>query len=152
MRYLKIIVTACIALALVCSVGTAMAQSKSKKKKEPKTAGLEGTYWSLYEMDGKTVETPADRKEVYIKLTGKKNGLEGYTGCNLISGKYEETREGLTFDPVMTEIACDDMTTEQYLKNALYNTTRYEINGLYLMLYNGYYSLAIFKAKFYDEK
>ena len=124
---------------------------KKKKKKTPTTAELDGTYWALYEMDGKPVKTPANEREAYIKLIDKKSKLEGYTGCNIITGNFDLGREYLTFDAATTERACKDMTVENYVMAALNNANRYEINGLYLLLFKGTYLLGIFEARFYDE-
>jgi len=153
MRYMKAVLFAVIAIAVTCSFSTeATAQQKKKKKEKPRTeATLENTYWRLYEMDGKLVETPADAREVYIKLTEKKSLLEGYAGCNIITGNYELGKETLTFEPSLTERLCDDMTTENYVINALTKANRHELNGLHLLLYQGTYLLAIFEAKYYEE-
>lgn len=152
MRYLNTLLSLVFILALVGSpAGNASAQQKKKKPKEHTTAPLDGTYWRLYEMNGKLVETPADAREVYIKLTNKKSVLEGFAGCNLITGTYTLGKETLTFDAATTERACDDMTTENYMMQALTNTDRYTINGLNLLLYKGTFLLAVFEAKFYDE-
>lgn len=152
MRYLKGLIFFATALALTCGYGhEAMAQKKDKKKKERTTADLENTYWRLYEMNGESVVTPADKKEVYIKLNSKKEKLEGYTGCNIITGEYELGKDELNFDAAVTERYCDDMSTEEYLLRALNNANKHKINGLYMMLYDDTYLLAIFEAKFYDE-
>ncbi|MCB9047532.1 MAG: META domain-containing protein [Chitinophagales bacterium] len=151
MKYAKAI----LLLPVICGLflafsNDAMAQKK-KKTKVHKTAQLENTHWALYEMNGKSVETPADSREVYIKLIDKKSKLEGYSGCNLITGTYDLGKETLTFEPEITERACTDMTTEKYVLTALNDADRYEINGLHLLLFKGTYLLGIFKAKFYDE-
>jgi heat shock protein HslJ len=150
MRYIKTILL--LTIAIVGLIPNADAQQRKRKAKQRTVADLTGTYWRLYEMNGKPVVTPPDSKEVYIKLLDNKKGeLEGYAGCNLLTGQYTQGKETLTFEPSATLRACDDMTVENYVFNALNNTNRHEINGLYLLLYNNTYLLAIFEAKYYEE-
>lgn len=151
MKYMKALLMVSVLCGIFCSMGNDALAQKKKKEKPRKPATLENTYWSLYEMDGKMVETPATEREVYIKLLDKKSQLEGYAGCNIITGSYELTKESLEFEATATLRACDDMTKENYVFNALNNTNRYELNGEHLLLYNGTYLLAIFQAKYYDE-
>ncbi len=152
MRYLKAILF--FAMAITFTIGNTQDAWAQKKKKEKvrTTADFENTYWRLYEMNGEQVVTPADSKEVYIKLNSKKNKLEGYTGCNIITGTYELGKESLSFEAATTERYCTDMMdTEEYILRALNYADRHVINGLYLMLYDGTYLLAIFEAKFYED-
>ncbi len=148
---MKAILMASVICGIFCAVSTDAFAQKKKKTKVRTTAELENTHWALYEMNGKTVETPADSREVYIKLIDKKAKLEGYTGCNLITGTYNLGKETLSFDAALTERACNDMTTENYVMAALNNADHHEINGLHLLLYKGSYLLAIFKAKYYED-
>lgn len=152
MKHLKGLFFAILALMIVGAYSPAEAQQKKKKAKPRTEAELTNTYWRLYEMDGKMVETPADAREVYIKLLdNKKSQLEGYAGCNIITGQYELGKETLTFEATATLRMCDDMTMENYVFKALNDADRYQINGLNLLLYRGTYLLAIFEAKYYEE-
>lgn len=151
MKQLKSILL--LALVMFIAVGTINAQQKKKRTKPRTQAQLTDTYWKLYEMNGKSVVTPADAMEAHIKLKGnKKMELEGNGGCNMITGNYKLGKETLSFEAATTLRACNDMAVESYLLNALEKTDRYEINGLYLLLYNGTYLLAVFEAKYYDEE
>lgn len=152
MKLLNNTIIALLSISILCTFNTdAFAQKKKKKNKIPTTAELEGTYWALFEMDGKPVKTPPNEREAYIKLVSKKNKLEGYTGCNIITGSFDLGRDYLTFEAATTERACADMTTEKYVVRALNEANRYEINGLYLLIFKGNYLLAIFEARFYDK-
>lgn len=152
MRYIKGIIF--LVVALITITNTADAQQQRKKKVKQRTvAQLTGTYWRLFEMNGKQVTTPADAREAYIKLLPNKKGeLEGNGGCNLITGTYTLGKETLSFQAASTLRACDDMATESYLMNALNNANRHEINGLYLLLYKNTMLLAVFEAKYYEEE
>lgn len=151
MKHLKGLFFALLALMIVGTYSPAEAQQKKKKAKTRTEATLTDTYWRLYEMDGKLVETPADAREVYIKLIDKKSQLEGYAGCNIITGNFELGKETLTFNATATLRMCDDMTMENYVFKALNDADRYQLNGLNLLLYKGTYLLAIFEAKYYEE-
>lgn len=148
---MKALLMVSVLCSICCIISFDAIAQKKKKEKNRKPPTLENTYWSLYEMDGKLVETPATEREVYIKLLNKKSQLEGYAGCNIITGNYELTKESLEFEATATLRMCDDMTKENYVFKALNNTNRYELNGEHLLLYNGTYVLAIFQAKYYDE-
>lgn len=151
MRFLKAVLLAPLMCTILFTYSNDTYAQKKKKQRIPEVAELENTYWRLYEMDGESVETPADKREVYIKLTEKKSQLEGYTGCNIITGKYILGKESLKFEAATTERLCEDMTTEAYVLEALNNANRHEINQHYLLLFKNTYLLAIFEAKYYDE-
>lgn len=152
MKILNNTIIALLTLSILCTFNTdAFAQKKKKKQKAITTAKLEGTYWALFEMNGKPVKTPPNEREAYIKLIEKKSKIEGYTGCNIITGNFDLGRDYLTFEAATTERACTDMTVENYVVEALNNANRYEINGLYLLLFKGTYLLGVFEARFYDE-
>ncbi len=97
---------------------------------------LTGTYWRLVELRGKeTGPTPADKREVYLKL--QDNGdAEGFAGCNSFRGKYEATAGGrIRFNNVAsTLMACQDMTTEDALLEALKTCDSYNLTDGKLVL------------------
>ena len=84
MKYMKALLMVSVLCGIFCAVGNDALAQKKKKEKPRKPPTLENTYWSLYEMDGKMVETPATEREVYIKLLDKKSQLEGYAGVSTI--------------------------------------------------------------------
>jgi heat shock protein HslJ len=126
-----------------------MVKTLTTKKPRKATADLQGTYWRLSEMNGKTLET--GNNEAYIKLAEKKSALEGNAGCNTIIGTFKIGRHNeLAFEFGATKKMCGDMSVEAYVINALKNTNHYDINGHHLMLYNDNVVLAIFEAKYAD--
>ncbi|MCB0700914.1 MAG: META domain-containing protein [Chitinophagaceae bacterium] len=151
MRLLRTMLLATLACGVLCTYSVDAFAQKKKKKKERTHAELENTHWSLFEMNGEPVVTPADSKEVYIKLVDKKSKLEGYTGCNLITGNYDLGKETIEFSAATTERFCTDMSTEKYVMTALNDANRYVLNGFHLMLYKDTYLLAVFEAKYYEE-
>jgi putative lipoprotein len=151
MRLLKL--TLILALSLGCLHADADHKDKKKKEKttttkkaKPKKAALDETYWRLSELNGKMVSQTGN--EAYIFMEDGK--LTGNTGCNDITGKYNDSRRdnSLKFEPTVTEMACiDKMETEALLLYALKGATRYRLNGDHLMIYNDALLLAIFEAK-----
>lgn len=152
MRLLQL--TLILGLSLSCLHADAGHKDKTKKQKattakqaKNKKPALDETYWRLSELNGKMV-AQSGGNEAYIFL--HKGKLTGNTGCNDISGKYEDSRRdnSLTFEPAVTEMACmGRMETETYMLNTLKGATRYRLNDNHLMIYNNALLLAIFEAK-----
>jgi heat shock protein HslJ len=113
--------------------------SQKAAASNPGNAEITETYWRLTELNGKPVgPTPADKKEVHIKL--RKNGnLEAFGGCNGIGGRFELKEGGqISFSNMMgTMIACNELETENKLLEALRVTDNYIHHGKNLMLNKG---------------
>lgn len=95
-------------------------------------ATLVETYWKLTELMGKPIPAPATgEKEVHITLKKQDNGLQGFAGCNNLTGTYE-LKEGnrIVFSKVATTLmACPDMNLEDEFKKALGSADNYSIKG-----------------------
>ncbi|RYF98233.1 MAG: META domain-containing protein, partial [Chitinophagaceae bacterium] len=114
------------------------------------TASLTNTYWKLSEMNGKKVETPDNQKEVHIKFAIKENNFQGFGGCNGLGGSYELTgKDGIKIRTLSTQMYCDRMEVENFLKNAVTKADRYEINGEKLNLYEGKTLLISFDSVYF---
>lgn len=144
MRLLSFLAVICLMLPLALR-----ADIKGKKKPTPKKKiTLTETYWRLSEMNGVKLEDRKDNATPYIYMQQKKNKLLGFTGCNNIGGEFKEDRFNyLGFEASHTEMACPDVTTEEYLLGALKKTNRYNINGDNLLLYFDNLLLAVFEAR-----
>src|SRR5450432_1813643 len=62
----------------------------------PKTpaASLTETYWKLTELIGKPMGiTPADKKEIHMKLRKETGNVEGFGGCNGFGGSFVTKNE-----------------------------------------------------------
>lgn len=140
---------------LMLSLSLVACRGGKKKVHTPKVpkgdAEITNTYWRLYEMNGKQIQTPADARDVFIRLNRKRSELEGFAGCNNIGGTHAEGRHGvIKFEPFSTLMACEDrMETEQYVLKALVRANRYVINDKFLLLYDENMLLATFEAKYY---
>jgi heat shock protein HslJ len=100
-------------------------------------AELVETYWKLTELMGKKVKpTPQGKKEVHIILKKQDNRIQGFAGCNTISGVYElKPGNRISFSKVITTMmACPDMSTEDQLKKVIERADNYSIKGNHLSL------------------
>lgn len=123
-------------------------KGKKKPAAEKKRATIMNTYWRLSEMDGKPLADGSQNNTPYIYLQDKKSQLLGHTGCNNIGGEFAIGKYNyIGFEAVYTEMACEGITTEGYILNALKGANRYTINGQNLLLYNDNLLLAVFEAK-----
>lgn len=95
-------------------------------------AGLLETYWRPVEIAGKSVTLAPDQREPHFVLTGDGNRVHGSTGCNRITGSFEESTDGLRFNGLATtRMMCPPPIAEleaAFLK-ALNATTSHRIIG-----------------------
>jgi len=115
-------------------------------------AELVNTYWRLVEVNGSAVELqqvePETQREPHMVLSIEDSRVHGFAGCNNFFGKYQLENDSLTFSALgSTMMACPQgMDTEQAFLNALGETTRAEVSGLFLDLYAGNSKTARFEA------
>ena len=72
-----------------------------------------------------------NKKGIYIILKKEENGVQGFSGCNTIMGKYE-LREGnrITFSAMAsTMMACPDLAIETEFNKMLGTVDNYSLNG-----------------------
>jgi heat shock protein HslJ len=99
-------------------------------------AGLEGTFWALRNMDGKS---PLPGSEI---TAGFKNGeMSGSTGCNIYFTAYSTQGDRLVLqDAAVTEMACMTpegvMEQESQFLGYLNGLERFEIAGAELHLFD----------------
>jgi len=111
---------------------------------------LQGTYWSLVELNGKPATSGMGRTQPYIRLHSEQSRLEGSSGCNAVTGTYIVEQNALQFTPGgITMMMCPPalMEQEQGLIAALKVTSSYKIEGDMLELSNGTTVVARFQAQ-----
>ena len=95
-------------------------------------AKLFETYWKLVEVRGKPVPPPRQgRREPHLVLKEKDSTLNGFGGCNPLTGKFL-LQEGnrIRFSGVIsTPITCLNQTVEDEFKKALQQSDNYNIQG-----------------------
>jgi len=111
-------------------------------------AELVNTYWKLVEVGGTAVTTAEGMRETHMILDSAEPRVRGHAGCNNFFGQYTVADGTLGFSAVgSTMMACPaGMDTEQAFLQALGQTTRYEISGQFLHLYQDETLLARFEA------
>jgi heat shock protein HslJ len=95
----------------------------------PDNTTLTGTEWVMFEMDGVKYE-PASGKSVTMKFDGKEKNVGGKAPCNTYGGPYTKTSNKLSFGGLFsTEMACDELATEQKYFKLLETVFAYQISG-----------------------
>ena len=100
---------------------------------------LENTYWKLVEVNGNTVSTPANGREVYMVLSREDGSstLKGHAGCNGLGGDYKAEGRQITFQPITTRMYCElQMEVENLFTKMLSSADNYRIVGETLELYS----------------
>ena len=97
---------------------------------------IDGKYWKLIEIDGKTVSGENNR-EPHLQFNA--GHVSGTGGCNLLSGTYTlKSNRRINFSQMAsTQMACENMETDAALAKALQNTDNYTINRDTLSLKKG---------------
>src|SRR6185436_2824281 len=73
----------------------------------PPQAPLLETYWRPVEIEGVPVPARPGTREPNLVLPGGANRVQGFTGCNNVSGAFERDASRLRFKPLATtRMAC----------------------------------------------
>ena len=123
-------------------ITTALASLASCHTAKQSTAGnasIDGKYWKLIELTGKTVQ-PAEelKREPHIILNASEKRANGNGGCNSFFGSYElQGDNGITFSKMgSTKMACpnDIMEIERQLFQAFEMTNKFTLRNDTLFL------------------
>ena len=133
------------ALLLFISVSVLTGCSSSGNSSDNKP--LTGTEWVLFEMDGNKYE-PSVGKNVTMKFDGTEQNVNGKAPCNTYGGPYIKSSNKLYFGGLFsTEMACDELKSEQEYFKILGKVFSYRISGDKLYFFdNGGMVIARFKA------
>ena len=121
-------------------------------EKNVDTVTLENTYWRLAEINGKSLVTPTNAREVHIMLsnTETEKHIKGFAGCNAIAGSYSIVGKKIHFIVITTRMFCQDqMDIEDFFTSALTKTETYTIQGDELTLFQGNAKLTMLKAVYF---
>ena len=117
---------------------------------QPSTPTLEGTRWTLIELDGKPVPSNLPQ-EPHLVFQAEPRRVSGSGGCNRLSTAYRRDGERLGFEAIgTTRRACigGGMDTEDAFLRALQNVRAFRISGQRLELVDeGGRTLAVFRAE-----
>jgi heat shock protein HslJ len=93
---------------------------------------LLGTYWRAVEIDGKPVTVQSNKREPHFVLSAEGNRVQGSTGCNRLSGSFEQGPDSFRFKQMITtKIGCPPPVNalERSFLKALEATTAVRISG-----------------------
>lgn len=114
---------------------------------------LKNRYWKLVELNGQTVKfTPTQQREVYLIFEEKEMRFKGFSGCNQLSGSYQNSNLTLSMKQVVTSrkmCAPTEMALEARFKNMLLNVLEYRINDQILTMFNGPKILARYEVVYF---
>lgn len=119
------------------------------------TVPLESTHWTLTDLSSQHVPPAEGRQAAYLQFSADGHRISGSTGCNRLTGGYEQTENNLKFQPIATSMmACVGPASDQEekFKAALGETSRFLILRDTLILLNGRAVLAKFKAQVEDPQ
>lgn len=103
-------------------------------------------------MNGKSIVTPPDAKEVHMILTstGNEKRIKGFAGCNTMGGSFTLKENKIHFTTLSTKMFCPDrMEVEDSFFKVLSNADTYGINGEELYLYQGETKIATFQSVYF---
>lgn len=137
--------------SIVCLLLLLIACKPSNKLSEmvgvPKENDLTDTRWVAFELEGQSLDP--DRKRPYLILKTQDTRVQGFGGCNTISGTYESSGKKLTFGQMIsTRMFCEDAKDlePQFLK-VLGVVTGYSIHEHELTFYSGDTIIARFRSE-----
>ncbi|MBN8584112.1 MAG: META domain-containing protein [Ignavibacteria bacterium] len=118
-------------VTVIFAAGCSSSDSSSSNNKP-----LTGTEWVLYEIGGNKYEAAAG-KDVTIKFDGTEQNVNGKAPCNTYGGPYIKSSNKLYFGGLYsTEMACDELKSEQEYFKILGKVFSYRISGDKLYFYD----------------
>ena len=119
-------------------------------------ASFTNTYWRLTALNGKGIDrTQPAKREAHLVFHNANDGaprVSGSTGCNRISGTYQQNDQQLSIASqgmAMTRMACSNAEAEQAFISTLPAVTSWTVKGNYLELFDaGNTSIARFEATY----
>lgn len=137
---------------LVIMLGMTACQSTTAANAETtSTAELRNTLWKLTSLNGNTIQTREGQRMASLTLTAEESRARIVTACNQGSATYTVEGTSIKFSVAMsTKMMCEPepMQQEAAFFKVIADTTRYEIKGETLELYNAESQLL---ASFHSE-
>lgn len=100
-------------------------------------AALENTHWKLIQLGAQPVVLEPGQREPYFVLSSSERRVQGYGGCNRLTGSYTLEGAKLHFGQMAsTMMACPDgMAEEAAFLSALQSAASWKITGDQLELF-----------------
>lgn len=132
-----------VALLLLLSGGSSCTLQPKDLPQEKDT--IKDAYWVLMSLEGQEVQPLNDTRTAYIRLEENENDVDGFTGCNKISGSYSLDDSRLQLSQLRTtRMACPNMEEENKLMEVLGRVNNYKLSGDLLTLFEGDKAVATF--------
>lgn len=150
---LSSVLTMVISFALFISCNNEADSGQDKKESTIEMTKINSAFinttWLLETIDGNKVDYPADYKQNYIIFTGEAEGFKvnGFSGCNNFLGSYDvgDHNEIGMNGLASTKMMCPFADLESKYLDVLGKVNKYEIEGFYMIFYDGDKKLATFK-------
>ena len=114
------------------------------------TANLKNTFWSLRELNGKSIKDYKIEREIHL-LIKHDNSIKGFSGCNNYFGNSSTRNDTLQFSQIgSTLMMCENMEIEKEYFQTLEKINMYKIYGEYLYLYDEEKLLAKFESVYFN--
>lgn len=113
----------------------------------PKESSLKDTHWVAVALEGESLRT--NIKRPYLILKTEDSMIQGFGGCNMISGKYEVSGKKLTFGQLIsTRMFCEEAKDlEPRFLKLLDDVTGFSIHEHELTLFGGEKVLLLFRSE-----
>ncbi len=109
---------------------------------------LTGYKWQLIDLESKAI-SGITKRTIHLSFIPEDNRYAVLGGCNTLNGAYTLGKKAgaIKFTQgISTMMACDDMEIDQQVMKAINATTKYTMEGGFLVFYKGGTELAKFKA------
>ena len=122
---------------------------RSELQRRPAAGTPEGKSWTLVSLNGKPVVAGTGRKALSLRLEVGSHKVSGSTGCNMLTGRYEVSRDSLTLSSLATSRrACaEGADSERAYLDALRDVTGWSISRDRLTLYSKSQAVAEFEER-----
>ena len=83
---------------------------------ESSDATFLNTRWRALQVDGTDVTVPSDQREPYIRLMSVGDRMEGWAGCNRLTGGFKDDAKGFEFIGIATTLMMCEPETAAFEK------------------------------------
>ena len=138
-------------MVLMLSLSACQSRSDANAGESGSTAELRNTLWKLTSMNGKAVPNVEGQRMASLTLSSEELRARIATACNSGSAAFTSTGNAVKFAAtISTKMGCEPgpMQQEAALFKVIADTTRYEIKGETLELYDASNKLL---ASFHSE-
>ena len=132
-----------------CTASSSLTSDFEQQKDNSSSQKIEEVHWRLTALLGKTLVLDEAQRKPYIRLKRDNNRLQGFGGCNFLTGSYV-LKEGMRIrfsQMASTMMACPSLDDEQALFRILEEVDSYSLKDGILTLNKARMApLAIFEA------